>query len=128
MTDHREQAIRDVAEAFMLSTSYINDCLVKPYTCDDDRIAYAVAQRERVRELEAQSRWISVKDRLPSADQKVLAWDGDSVELAWYHPDSVSYRWDCDTYGLSPDDVTHWRSLDAPPVEAQLQQKEGERG
>lgn len=53
MTDYRDQAIRDVAEAFDLSTNYVTHCLTDPYGRDDDRIAYAVSRQERVLGLEA---------------------------------------------------------------------------
>jgi hypothetical protein len=136
MTDHREQAIRDVAAAFMLSTSYINDCLVKPYTCDDERIAYAVAQRESVLGLEQvcgetyQLLGAVLCDH-PNLIPKAAKWLDNLSNGRVIHADLLP---------VSPDDITFGERRDcrcgtneccpkcSPPVEAQLQQKEGERG
>jgi len=60
--------------------------------------------------------WIPVSERLPEAEAHVLVWADGTVQ-AQYRPDSLKYRWDCDTYGLSADEVTHWRPLPAPPEE-----------
>lgn len=66
-------------------------------------------------------KWISVKDRLPNKNQKVLIFlDGYSHRN---HIDLVSfigingsyYFWDADEYGYEENEVTHWMELPKPP-------------
>jgi len=70
MSDFHQQAIEDVARAFDLSERYISHTLTEPYGRDDERIAYAVAQRERVRELE--QALASIVRRFDEADEGTL--------------------------------------------------------
>jgi hypothetical protein len=61
--------------------------------------------------------WISVKDRLPEAEDHVLATDGETVEKAFWYLNVwdkkvwTYYDW-MDWKG-----VTHWMSLPEPPIE-----------
>lgn len=65
------------------------------------------------------SEWISVKDRLPEKSQAVLAFSRDKVQQIAELRDDISgmhrYKWDCDTYDLESDWVTHWMPLPDPP-------------
>lgn len=63
------------------------------------------------------SDWISVKDRLPKAEEKVLAYEAafDSMSIAFRLPDTENYINDGDFYTL--DAVTHWMPLPKPPEE-----------
>lgn len=59
--------------------------------------------------------WISVKDRLPEAEEKILAYEAafDSMSIAFRLPDTENYINDGDFYTL--DAVTHWMPLPKPP-------------
>lgn len=58
MSDFHQQAIEDVADHFGYRTDYAAYCLRtdKPLSDEDYAFRYAVAQRERVLELEAELR------------------------------------------------------------------------
>jgi hypothetical protein len=56
--------------------------------------------------------WISVKDAEPEKEGYVLVYDG-SLHVSRFNPrQHGSYRYDCDTYDVTP---THWMPLPPPP-------------
>lgn len=68
------------------------------------------------------SEWISVKDRLPEQDGKVLCWYGfkqDGEELGRMYRGCLDYYAHDDTphfqHGLTGLYVTHWMPLPEPP-------------
>lgn len=65
--------------------------------------------------------WISVKDRLPEIDKKVIIWNMDIpdieyMEMGYYDKNyDNKYEWRTEEYtGIN---VTHWRYLPEPPHE-----------
>lgn len=60
-----------------------------------------------------QSRWISVKEKLPENHKEVLIYCGSYHEIGWYESDNKSWR--SDFLGCCTDDVTHWMPLPEPP-------------
>ena len=58
------------------------------------------------------SEWISIKDRLPESDKKVLITDGRNMMVSWYYKWNGMIRW-VDT--LYVRDITHWMPLPEPP-------------
>lgn len=67
--------------------------------------------------------WISVKDRLPERDQKVLVYDaGDETEIHVYHlrEDLDGLYWDDESgWAVDFENVTHWMPLPEPPKEGE---------
>ena len=64
--------------------------------------------------------WISVKDRLPERDRKVLVIDGhNSIRiLAFWRKNGNEWEWITETYGISKkNDVKMWMPLPEPPKE-----------
>lgn len=56
-----------------------------------------------------QSKWISVKERLPEESGPVLAYETSlGVIAAYYHADMISSAWQS---------ITHWMPLPEPPKE-----------
>lgn len=58
------------------------------------------------------SEWISIKDRLPESDKKVLITDGRNMMVSWYYRWNGMIRW-VDT--LYVRDITHWMPLPESP-------------
>jgi hypothetical protein len=64
--------------------------------------------------------WISVKERVPEQEERVLAWDGEKIEIAYrdkilmFEPNRIV--WTCAEYIELPD-VTHWMPLPPEPKE-----------
>jgi len=61
-------------------------------------------------------KWIDVNDEKPFPGQRVIATDGDSVDMAEF--DMVNW-YSCDSDGesyLSMNDITHWMELPKPPA------------
>ena len=64
--------------------------------------------------------WISVNERLPKVEQKVLVWeegspDPEFVDIGYYDPDvGKKSGWRCEEY--MDIYVTHWMPLPAPPT------------
>jgi hypothetical protein len=64
-------------------------------------------------------KWISVKDRLPEIDQKVLVWacsspDPEFVDIGFYDPESSPETlWRCEEY--MDIHVDYWMPLPNPP-------------
>jgi len=84
---------------------------------DDEEIDAAFDELLAAREELERLRWRRITpESLPNANEEVLVWDGDSVHLALYRPDSETYRFDCDTYGLEEKEVVMWMPI-APPKE-----------
>lgn len=67
--------------------------------------------KERVKELEAESRWIPVTERLPVDSQFILIANGKHSGEGAYDPKSTQWYWD---NGIEAHNVTHWRPM--PPV------------
>lgn len=64
--------------------------------------------------------WISVKDRLPERDRKVLVIDGHNGIhiLAFWRKNGNEWEWITETYGVSrKNDVKMWMPLPEPPKE-----------
>lgn len=64
--------------------------------------------------------WISVKDRLPERDRKVLVIDGHNGIhiLAFWRKNRNEWEWITETYGISrKNDVKMWMPLPEPPKE-----------
>lgn len=64
--------------------------------------------------------WISVKDRLPERDRKVLVIDGHNGIriLAFWRKNGNEWEWITETYGISrKNDVKMWMPLPEPPKE-----------
>lgn len=61
------------------------------------------------------SPWVSVTERIPKENETVLISDGKVVLIAMHRPGSGAYHWDCDTYGLSKDEVSDWMPLPEVP-------------
>ena len=61
------------------------------------------------------SEWIEVGRSLPGDGQTVLIFSAPHIQIADYRPLSTNYRWDCDTFGYSANEVTHWMPLPDPP-------------
>lgn len=57
-----------------------------------------------------ENEWISVSNRLPSAYQLVLVWNGEDISIDFFDGYGFLY----DTIGDEPD-ITHWRELPRPP-------------
>lgn len=60
------------------------------------------------------SKWISVKDRLPTKDKLVLVINGDRIEIMTYLGHYKSSLYWVNSWG-KPIDVTHWMPLPEPP-------------
>lgn len=64
------------------------------------------------------SKWISVKDRLPSHNEWILAFDGEKMCVCWF---DLSYHDYLFMFGMSSSqqfrNVTHWMPLPEPPNE-----------
>ena len=58
--------------------------------------------------------WISVEDSEPENDAFILVYDG-NIHTANFriNQDMGYYRYDCDTYDVTP---THWMTLPEPPT------------
>lgn len=133
MTDYREQAIRDVAAAVQVvhrdAVGWVRNRVDNTVTVEERSVSYAIAQRERVLELEARERWISVKERSPDPNCYVQVTNSESPR---YLPGTARVLLDEDGqiefwFASARLTVTHWKPLPAPPVEAQLPQKEAQR-
>lgn len=75
-----------------------------------------LARAEQPSQTRAAEGWISVLDRPPNVKDKLLVLDDAAyVHMAYHRPDSETYRFDCDTYGLKVSDVTHWMYVPEPP-------------
>ena len=60
-------------------------------------------------------KWISVKDKNPIPGQRVIATDGESVDIVEFY---TSNWYSCDSDGLSflsMNDIIHWMELPEPP-------------
>ena len=61
------------------------------------------------------TKWISVKERLPKAGEDVIAYLGEGIfEICWMLKDGV---WETRDSYLDTDAVTHWMALPEPPKE-----------
>lgn len=61
------------------------------------------------------TKWISVKERLPEVEADILAYIGEgSFVVCWMTHDGY---WQCPAYLMDKDDVTHWMPLPEPPNE-----------
>lgn len=61
------------------------------------------------------TKWISVKERLPEVEADILAYIGEgSFVVCWMTHDGY---WQCPAYLMDKDDVTHWQPLPEPPKE-----------
>ena len=61
------------------------------------------------------TKWISVKERLPEVGEDVLAYLGEGIfGICWLLKDGY---WETRDSFLYPDDVTHWQPLPEPPKE-----------
>lgn len=70
---------------------------------------------ERIAELEAAQRWISVEERLPDhSDMMLICVKSGFASLGFYYN---GFKWGCDSSSAS--DVTHWRHLPEPPCDTQ---------
>lgn len=86
-----------------------------------DRASEAGAQynfyKDALEALAAQSKWISVEERLPEQFVFVLVYMPDeypcpTVHEGYLRPDG---KWDAAHYLRTPDEVTHWANLPEPP-------------
>lgn len=60
--------------------------------------------------------WVSVSNKLPDLDKRVLAFDGYEIYVAWIDDTSIGnwkYSECCGCYTFN--DVTHWAQLPKPP-------------
>ena len=75
-----------------------------PYSLADHLIANGVTVQE----------WISVKDRLPENDQKVLCfnYNGEYKVLRWNY---IDWMWNSGIEWLKEDYVLYWMPLPQPP-------------
>lgn len=67
-------------------------------------------------------RWISVDERLPKEDQRVLVWNWYSVQIAWREhqpnyiiPETIWTFGDDVDKGYPPQGISHWMPLPEPP-------------
>ncbi|MBR3922913.1 MAG: DUF551 domain-containing protein [Kiritimatiellae bacterium] len=61
------------------------------------------------------TKWISVKERLPEVEADILAYIGEGgFVVCWMTHDGY---WQCPAYLMDKDDVTHWQPLPEPPKE-----------
>ena len=61
------------------------------------------------------TKWISVKERLPEVEADILAYIGEgSFVVCWMTHDGY---WQCPAYLMDKDDVTHWMPLPELPKE-----------
>ena len=71
---------------------------------------------DRFAELERMAGWVSVKDRLPEEDKRVLIYDDVCREVC------VSYLYEGVWHGEAypkEHDASHWMELPAPPADAE---------
>lgn len=66
-------------------------------------------------QLKPSTGWISVEDRLPEPNQKVLISNGDNIGHARLHSSSLYWLIVASNDGVPLSDVTHWMPLPAPP-------------
>lgn len=117
MSDYREQAIRDVAAACGLSERVVRRRMDRVLCNDFPTTRYAVAQRERVLELEAQSATAAAKElELGAQWLRHEGFDSAADSLLLIRPGEIT------------GEDREWASRMVAKLEAQLQQKEGERG
>ena len=118
MTDYREQAIRDVAAALGVTNAYVEDvCRASNVAHTFAPTSYAVSQRERVLELEAQSATAAAKELELGAEWlRHEGFDSAADSLLLIRPREIA------------EEDREWASRMVAKLEAQLQQKEGERG
>ena len=57
------------------------------------------------------TRWISVKDRLPNRDEYVLVWGGEYMFIDCLHNNEWASSWIVEAH------ITHWMPLPEPPKE-----------
>lgn len=75
-----------------------------------------VKLRARIAELEAEPRWISVRERLPEINTRVLAITPEGyMEVDYKYSGTSVYCGLAEFYSL--DNVTHWMPLPEPPKE-----------
>lgn len=126
MTPYREQAIRDVATAIAgnlgvsAMTVYIKAILEMPdgeWSEYHAVVAYVVSRQERVLELEAQSSTAAAKAlELGAQWLRHEGFDSAADSLLLIRPGEIT------------GEDREWASRMVAKLEAQLQQKEGERG
>lgn len=126
MTDYREQAIRDVAEALGIDAADLGTYM-QPNKPTAQMAIYAVAQRERVLELEAQLQ-APKQELYDTARCQICGWpfaqrmeDGCVPGSCGMRPREYSEEW----FRLK--ERREWLQKYHPAF-LQLQQKEGERG
>ena len=77
----------------------------------------------RIKELEAERRWIPVSEKLPKKMLNVQVWTSDFGEefpIAYYDPSWPTFiEWNNGIAGEHISNVTHWKPLPSPPDRAQ---------
>lgn len=74
----------------------------------NDWVEEAKALEQRIAELEAQTQWVSVDDRVPNKIARYVVYTNrGTLLMAWYIPET---GWNADNQ-----DVTHWIPLPPPP-------------
>ena len=104
-------------------------CRMGQFPCDEyglyllADVAEYVAKMPTIEAEPVKQEWISVKDRLPERDQKVLVYDaGDETEIHVYHlrEDLDGLYWDDESgWAVDFENVTHWMPLPEPPKEGE---------
>lgn len=89
--------------------------------CDTpDTLADAVlAARARIAELEAERRWISVKERLPDDEMSqmyLVICENSAIRQAIFWPEKRKRYWTWKGERFQSD-ITHWQPLPPPPQE-----------
>jgi len=117
------QRVRELAEQVGTPETWCEVCESTANECGctpDPRTRFIQATSVIIRTamLEALPKWISVKERLPEADERVLAFrsnDYQRVEIEFYYKQD---RWSSGFYhdGEQDTNVTHWMPLPESPA------------
>lgn len=108
-------AVREITRDSPEDFDYLNDLLIALLTVID------VLEQSSDIEAEPEKGWISVKDRLPEEEQKVLCVTCDEeIVIAEFSHFSYDFgrRGEWHYWGIRPPEfVTHWQPLPTPPKE-----------